>query len=595
MRKVAVLLLILSGTFAFAGIQPPRERERWGAVTVDEFTILGNASDRELRDVATRAVRLRDALALITSFRVRSPLPTRIYVFKDEAGFAPYRDAASGHVSENTAGLFVPRNEGNYVLMLTGRRDAASLVIQHELTHHFLRNTISGSVPLWFAEGLAEFYSTFETDGDAVKIGLTRDDHLALLHTEPLIHLDHLFTITERSPEYNEGSRRGVFYAESWALMHDLIIGNPQHHRQIGKFLGLIEAGKPSAEAFHAAFGVTDEEMERELRHYLKQYAFPYARFTSADLRNTKEAPIPATLPRDEELALLGDLLVHCGPAYQADAEAFLGEALRLNPKNAAATASLGLSKLLERRNSEANELYVRAVELGAREWLPYAIVADGLLDHSSPPAADVARARALYERAVAINPDAGHAYAGLGMTYLVGDGDPAAGIAALEKARQLDPDNLDAVANLALLYIRTNRRAEAMKLIDGPLADAADRRNRVQDALLLMDANAAIELVRQGKTTEGTGTLTKIVGEIHDPTIKAQIEEVLATVEASDVRQQQVREFNRAMSLALSRKWAEALYIVDRLLPEVKDPEMVAKIEAFRKQVAEAAKGRSK
>src|SRR5258708_36697901 len=162
MRKLACLLLVLSGTFAFAGMQPPRERERWASVTVDELTIPGNVSDREFRDVATRAVRLRDAFALITSFRVRSPLPTRIYVFKDEPSFAPYRDAASGHVSENTAGLFVPRNEGNYVLMLAGRREEASLVIQHDLTHHFLRNTISPVAPLWFAAALAAFCSTFE-------------------------------------------------------------------------------------------------------------------------------------------------------------------------------------------------------------------------------------------------------------------------------------------------------------------------------------------------------------------------------------------------------------------------------------------------
>src|SRR5258708_38678777 len=164
MRKLACLLLVLSGTFAFAGMQPPRERKRWAALTVDELTIPGNVSDREFRDVATRAVRLRDAFALITTFRVRSPLPTRIYVFKDEASFAPYRDAASGHVAENTAGLFIPRNEGNYVLMLAGRRDAANLVIQHELTHHFLRNTISARVPLWFAQGLREFYSPFAVD-----------------------------------------------------------------------------------------------------------------------------------------------------------------------------------------------------------------------------------------------------------------------------------------------------------------------------------------------------------------------------------------------------------------------------------------------
>jgi hypothetical protein len=71
----------------------------------------------------------------------------------------------------------------------------------------------------------------------------------------------------------------------------------------------------------------------------------------------------------------------------------------------------------------------------------------------------------------VAINPMP-VCYAGLGMTYLVGDGDPAADRCAGEGA-PADPDNLDAVMNLALLYIRTGR-ADATKLIDGPLADEA-------------------------------------------------------------------------------------------------------------------------
>ena len=429
-------------------------------------------------------------------------------------------------------------------------------------------------------------------DGDdAVKIGIAREDHLQLLQTEPLIHLDQLFAINEDSPEYNEGSRRGVFYAESWALVHYLVIGTVTHRQQVGTFLGMAAAGTSSADAFHSAFGMSSAEMERELRRYLKQYAFAYGRFTSAELLNTKPAPAPVTLARDEVLAYLGDLLVHCGPAYRADGEADLAEALRLNPGNASATASLGLSKLLANKRTEADDLYRRAVELGVREWMPYAFLADSLLDHQAPPPATVAEARALYEKAVAINPDAGHAYAGLGLTYVIGDGDPEAGIAALRKAIELVPENLDAVVNLALLYIRTNQRAEAVKLIGGPLADAGVRRQPVEDALLLMDANAAIEMVRQGKVAEGSEILTKIEEQIHDPSVKEQIAEILTTVQASDERQQQVREFNRAMSFAVSHQWAEALYIVDRLLPDVKDPEMAAKIKEFRKQVAAAKK----
>ena len=49
------------------------------------------------------------------------------------------------------------------------------------------------------------------------------------------------------SPLYNEGDRRGVFYAESWALVHYLLIGNPQRKGQLGAYLQKYADGVPSA------------------------------------------------------------------------------------------------------------------------------------------------------------------------------------------------------------------------------------------------------------------------------------------------------------------------------------------------------------
>lgn len=557
-----VVLLVTAQAFA---IHPPRERERWAAVTIDEFTILGNASDRELREVATRTLRLRDALAVMTNLRVHSPLPTKIYVFADERSFAPYRDAANGRVSENTAGVFLPRSEGNYVVMIAGTRGDpgnASSIVQHELTHHFLGSSIPAVVPLWFSEGLADFYSTFEPDGDTNKVGLPRADHLQLLKEEPLMPFAKLAAIDEKSSEYSGGTRRGVFYAQSWALVHDLMLSSTERRKQVGVYLTLISNGTPASSAFRTAFKMTDADVDRELRRYVKKYAFGYMRLTSADFRNVPAVPAPATLPRADELAYLGDLLVHCNRTTRGDGEAFLREALRLNPKHAGAMASLAFSKLMQGRRAEADALFIKAVDLGVREWMPYAYAADSLVnEHVSPSAEDVAKARALYEKAIALNPDAAQAYAGLGMTYIDGDGDPKAGIAALEKAMQLDPRNLDTVANLALLYLRTGRRADAVKLIDGPLADDAERHLRVHDALLLADATSAID------ASPAADMLTP--------------------------RRDQAQELNRARSFAVSRKFDEALAIVDRLLAEVKDAELLAKLHELRKQLLAAKKKR--
>jgi tetratricopeptide (TPR) repeat protein len=579
-RTVAVLLLVALPLFA---IEPPRERERWAALTVDEFTILGNAPDRELRDIANRVIRLRDSLGLVTNLRVRSPLPTRIYVFNDERSFIPYRDAAMGRATEHTGGIFLPRAEGSYVLLYIGKNTDADHIVQHELAHHFLRNTVGRGVPLWFSEGLAEFYSTFTIEGDSIKVGLPEPMHVDLLREGHFIPMAELLAMDEHSTAYNEGSRRGMFYAQSWALVHELVLGNAERRKQVGTFLGLIADGVPGDMAFHEAFNVTPEQMERELRSYIRAYSLKYARFRASDLGKLVEAPAPAAMPRDEILAALGDLLLHTTPAAHADGQAFVEAALRLNPKNGAATASLGLAKLLARKRAESDALYETAVQLGVKEWLPYAIVGDRLAGRGKP-----LEARTFYERAAKLNPDAPHAWAGIGMTYVGAEGDVKPGIAALERSLKLDASQEDAAANLAQLYIREGRRDEARKLLDtAPLADDLTASRVVRDALLADDARDAVELIRKGKEAEGTEALTKIVPQIHDPTLRAQIEKALTTVQEATQEEQQIRELNRARSFAVNRQWKEALEIVDRLLPAIHDASLREQVVAFRKQVA--------
>src|ERR1700760_2082129 len=139
-RILASLALSLLATTAL-GIEPPREKERWTTLTIDELTIYSNASDFTTRNVASGLVRLRDPRAIVTKLKVRSPLPTRVYVFSDPRGFAPYCEAAIGR-SNQLSGLFLSNSDGNHVL-LDGSAPRIDRVVYHELTHYFLRNTIS--------------------------------------------------------------------------------------------------------------------------------------------------------------------------------------------------------------------------------------------------------------------------------------------------------------------------------------------------------------------------------------------------------------------------------------------------------------------
>jgi len=70
-------------------------------------------------------------------------------------------------------------------------------------------------------------------------------------------HVDQflLFSVDHGSPHYNEKEKQGVFYAESWALVHYLMLGdNGKRNQQFMRYLGLLHSGIPVEESFRQAF-----------------------------------------------------------------------------------------------------------------------------------------------------------------------------------------------------------------------------------------------------------------------------------------------------------------------------------------------------
>src|SRR5258707_14402536 len=94
-RLLAFASFCLLSASALA-IEPPRERERWTTLAIDELTVYSSADNFTTRGVASDLVRLRGALAVVTQLKVRSPLPTRVYIFGDRRTFEQYSQAAIG-------------------------------------------------------------------------------------------------------------------------------------------------------------------------------------------------------------------------------------------------------------------------------------------------------------------------------------------------------------------------------------------------------------------------------------------------------------------------------------------------------------------
>jgi len=591
---IAFAALCFLCTSAFA-IDPPREKERWTTLAFDELTIYSSADDYATRSVASGLVRLRDALGVVTQLKVRSPLPTRVFVFGDQRAFKVYCEAAMGR-SEHLSGVFLAHRDGNHVL-IDGSERGVDRVVYHELTHYFLRNTVSSEVPLWFNEGLAEFYSTFSEHKDSVDVGLPVEAHIAWLRTQSLIPLKALFAIDHDSPEYHEGNRQGVFYAESWALVHYMMIGNPARRPQLGKYVGLIASGKPIDEAFRTAFNTTFDDLERELRKYIRSFSMSYIRYTLADLKAI-EVPAPQPLPRDALLVGLAGLLMQTKTPHFDDAEAFLNAAMKINPSSADAYAEMGVAKSWQRQHDDAETYFEKAVTLGSRDALPYMLYGDSMLRRFEanlrsgggvPPAADVAKARDLFRKATELNPSSAIAFAGLGATYTLRLDDAAAGIAALERSLALAPAEEGTLFNLVMLEARSGRRDEATKHLDA-LARVADANTvrRARENLFIADLNQASELGRAGKQAEAAEIMKRVAAQTTNEALKAQITEQLSAKDHVDTVNGQVSDFQRAVEKANAGKFKEALALIDALLPTIKEPELLAAAKDFRRKVTE-------
>ena len=99
--------------------------------------------------------------------------------------------------------------------------------------YHSLTMPYFPDLPIWLSEGLADFFGESQVNGTIATMGVADPALIEELRHNKLIPLDVLFHVDASSPYYNEENKVSVFYAESWALTHYLMIGDKQAHRQM--------------------------------------------------------------------------------------------------------------------------------------------------------------------------------------------------------------------------------------------------------------------------------------------------------------------------------------------------------------------------
>jgi len=302
----------------------------WRRVDSPNFVIVGDISEGRLLNTAIRFEAFRTVLARVLPPAVMStPVPTVVIVFPNDRSFTPLKPVFNGRPVD-AAGLFAPGQDINYIVIVDDERPERMRVVFHEYAHLILAN-LGRDVPAWLNEGLAEFYSTFELGrgGREATIGMAIDGHLEVLNDVPPLTIEQLLTVDRDSPLYNEGDRRTVFYAQSWALTHMIMLGTPNRTEQLDRYLALLSRGAPAIDAWRQAFG--DQNMAGALLEYIRHQAFRAYVYTFEQGLGSFDAPV-STVPPPETQAVLVDFLIRRNRLEEAEGR--LADAMRLDPEN---------------------------------------------------------------------------------------------------------------------------------------------------------------------------------------------------------------------------------------------------------------------
>jgi tetratricopeptide (TPR) repeat protein len=383
----------------------------WLQLTSPNFEVLTDAGERAGRDLASQMEMIRYVFEPVGV----SPLPVRVVLFRSESGFNPYRQASS------TKGFFQSGPDRNYIVLVQSDEETRR-VAYHEYIHLVLNHS-SGPLPKWLEEGAAEYYSTISPRGspgrsptaNRLAVGLPIRNHLSLLARSRRLSAREMAAVSEDSPLYNEADKVGVFYAQSWAVVHRIYSDGQISYNQ----------------------SFTEEYLESRLNN-LDAYLAAPLRVLSVAWTPPPDVSIEATaLDSIEETAALVDLALRTGS--HGHAARLLERLRRDNPNSAWVAFELALLDLANGDKPAALGGLERAISLPgapAHAYFEYAML---LRDTGAPSDERRQRVRSLLAEAAGRNPNHAEANFVLGL-MLASDGRHSEAIPYLERAATILP-----------------------------------------------------------------------------------------------------------------------------------------------------------
>lgn len=474
-RFLLFVLLLAAGSLRGQTNATPIEKMPWFETRTAHFNIYSCGEMQSTYRLAGRLEQFCHAYSLLAGKDAIASPPVVVLAFPDHDAMKPFLPLYHGQPG-NIAGFFTRGSDENLIVLSLPNADDPDMdVIFHEYAHLLFRHN-DQAWPLWLKEGMAEIYSTFQTQGNAAQIARPIDRHLETLANEPLMPLHELFSVTHDSPQYNEASRQGVFYAESWLLTHYLMAGdNPILRARFARFTELLRAGQLPEQAFTNALGVSLMAIQNELQRYVKRGQFnPIVLKLPADLSSSVTVTTWRVTPV-EILFRFGDEQLRI--ERPDTAQAWFMQARQLAPASPRPYEGLGLLASQQNNPGEAIAELQQALARGSTSFLAYYAYAQEKYHQtahggdlfSALPDNQAAQIRGELNKSLELMPNFAPAHELLGFFEMVQGENLAYAEQQLNAAIALEPENPSYVFTLAQAQLR-NRESDAARRTLQPL-----------------------------------------------------------------------------------------------------------------------------
>lgn len=217
---------------------------------------------------------VKEAAVRITLIAAEYDRLTKAFVgsMTEKLPFYLFRNAADYHAAggpADSAGVYT----GQRLMAIAGEviTENAWRIIQHEGFHQFVHGRITGDIPVWVDEGLAEYFGEAVFTGDRLITGLIPADRLRRVREQ--LQANAFRSIPEMMQLGHEAWNRemsGANYDQAWSMVYFLANGeNGRFRSNMDGFLfDMGRHGWPWERAWLKHFGPVDGSFEKAWRQY---------------------------------------------------------------------------------------------------------------------------------------------------------------------------------------------------------------------------------------------------------------------------------------------------------------------------------------